>query len=451
MDRTKSDRHGLLTGEITDRAILRVLLVGFALVILLLLLAGFVGVRNIRSIQANATTLVEEQQQTTDLIEEIQREQGALSAVFYSLARGPESEDRERMLSKLDTAKQTIDELVAETTDTAEEALGKELGQAALAFSAEAHRLLELEDVPTRLSRDLVRRHQQVMTIVAKLIAVNQRKAQEAQQMIGQQSRKLVHESFALLGACLLLALLSAVLTVRITTDLFRRMERQATELSRVSWHMLENQETTARRFSHELHDELGQSLTALKANLVSLRRSDTPDGRLDDCLQLVDGAVSNVREISQLLHPTILDDFGLDASLKWLAERFTQRTGIAVDYSSNLTERVPLEAETHLFRIAQEALTNIARHSGASRANIQLDGNGREVRLSIEDDGHGLSQQTKDFERGMGMTGMRARARSAGGEFKLRTSPGHGVRIEVRLPRAAKSHAKEDSSTARG
>ena len=127
--------------------------------------------------------------------------------------------------------------------------------------------------------------------------------------------------SILLLGACLILALLCAVFTVQMTTRLFHRMEWQAGELFRVSWHMLENQETTARRFSHELHDELGQSLTAVKANLLALRRESSPQ-RVEDCLSLVDDTIDNVRQLSQLIRPAILDDFGLDAGLRWLTGR---------------------------------------------------------------------------------------------------------------------------------
>ena len=451
VDTRSPNRQFHTSDQITHRNILRVLLAGFALVILLLVVAGIVAIRNIRSIQANAATLVEEQKENTDLIEEVQREQAALSAVFYNLARDPESVDREKILTDLNAVNENISELVSETADTPEEGLGKELGQAALAFSVEARRLLGLDNVPTRLSRDLLRRHQQVTAIVAKLVAGNQRKAQAAQQMIDHQSRRLVVQSFVLLGACCLLALLFAMLTVKTTTSLFRKMEWQASELSRVSWHMLGNQETTARRFSHELHDELGQSLTALKANLVSLRRPDTPDRRLDDCLDLVDGAVRNVREISQLLHPTVLDDFGLESSLRWLAERFTERTRIEVDYVSNFPGRVSPETETHLFRIAQEALTNVARHSGATKAKIELRTNGDDVHLLIEDNGSGIQEEEADSSHGMGMVGMRARARNVGGELRIRTAPGQGVQIEISVPATARSHEQEDPHRARG
>jgi len=436
------------TDQITHRNILRVLLAGFTLVIVLLTLAGIVGVKSIRSIQANAATLVDEQRETTDLIEEVQREQAALSAVFYNLARDPQSVDREKVLAQLNAVNENVDAIMSETEDTPEEPLGKELREAALAFSAEAKRLLALNNVPTRLSRDLFTRHRQVLGIVGNLIATNQRRAQAAQQSIDQQSRKLVTQSLVLLAACLTLALFFAIGTVRTATDLLRKMEWQTSELSRVSWHMLENQETTARRFSHELHDELGQSLTALKANLVSLRTMGSQEKRLDDCLQLVDDAIRNVREMSQLLHPTLLDDFGLDASLHWLAERFAQRTGIEVEYKSNFKGRLPEETETHLFRIAQEALTNVARHSGATRARIELvSGNGM-LRLSIEDNGKGFNEK-QITSGGMGMIGMRARARSVGGELKLRSSPGEGVLVEVSVSARATSHEKENQNSA--
>ena len=142
-------------------------------------------------------------------------------------------------------------------------------------------------------------------------------------------------------------------------------MEWQTAELGRVSFHMLEDQEAAARRFSHELHDELGQSLTAVKTNLSALAAAGGGDAaetgaRLADCLRLVDEAIGNVREMSQLLRPTILDDFGLAAGLRWLCEGFGQRTGIDVACEVPFSGRLPDGAETHLFRIAQEALSLI-------------------------------------------------------------------------------------------
>src|SRR4029079_13803202 len=108
------------------------------------------------------------------------------------------------------------------------------------------------------------------------------------------------------------------------------------------------------RRFSHELHDELGQSLAAIKSNITSSALDDW-NTRKADCLHLVDDAIANVRELSQLLRPVILDDFGLDAGLRWLIDRFGERTGLDAKYESTFHERVSEETETHLFRITQE------------------------------------------------------------------------------------------------
>ncbi len=431
--------------QITRENILRVLVIGFALVTVLLLAAGFIGIKNLQAIKENAASLVEEQLVTTRLIDEIQREQGTLSAVFYHLVQAPESVDRAAILAQLNEADTHIDQIVSSIRGT-QEPLWEDLQSAATTFSQEARRLLASENQAIISSRDLLRRHQQVLSIVSRLIAASHEKADIARNQINSRSEELIRQSFFLLGACLVLALFCAVLTVRTTTELFRKMEWQAGELSRVSWHMLENQENTARRFSHELHDELGQSLTAIKANLVAIQsRQPLENARVQDCLALVDEAIGNIRELSQLLHPTILDDFGLDEGLRWLAEGFTQRTGIVVDFSSNFKGRLPDETETHLFRICQEALTNVARHSGASRVIIQFRTEGNNVRLSIGDNGRGLDDRRNTEQEGMGMIGMRARARSAGGELELRSAGETGVLLEVRVPVESERHAEKD------
>jgi len=436
----------VLRKQVTRSALLRVLIVGFALVIFLLLAAGFFGVRNIESIRASVARIEESQAVTTRLIDEIEGEQAALSAVFYKLSRDPESVDRDAILADLDTTDQHIARVVSEVRGTAEEPLWRELQSSSAAFTAEARRLLSVEDATTLLSRDLFHRHDQVISIVGKLTEATTQRALENQNQIRIRSRQLLRSSTILLGACLVLALVCAMLTVRNTTELFHDMEWQATELSRVSWHLLENQESTARRFSHELHDELGQALTALKANLSALGSSPQLDKtRLEDCRGLVDEAIHNVRELSQLLRPTILDDFGLDAGLRWLSEGFSQRTGIHVDYKSNLTSRLPDETETHLFRIAQEALTNAARHSGANHVTIRLDATGDQVGLSIHDNGRGLGNAASDAFRGMGLIGMRARARSAGGEMTLHSANGGGLQIQIQVPLLEREHDKKD------
>jgi signal transduction histidine kinase len=426
----------MLADRITQRNILRVLIVGFGLVILLLLAAGFMGVQNVRLIKESSARLVAEQLVTTRLIQGLQREQKTLNAVFYNLARTPDAADPDQIIPQLDESDQAIEKIVREAQGTREEQTWRELKQATSGFSNEVRRLLDEEDTQTFASADLLRRHQEVISLTARLLSAGYQKASAAQNKIESRSAELVNESIVLLGSSLLLALLCAVLTVRMTAGLFRQMENQANELSRVSWHMLENQETTARRFSHELHDELGQSLTAVKANLLAIDQGGAVDRRrLNDARQLIDEAIRNVRELSQLLRPVILDDFGLDAALRFLAEGFTERTGIDVEYKSDFEGRLQDETETHLFRIAQEGLTNIARHSGATRVTMQLHAEHGKLHMFLNDNGRGLEPNHLPESGGLGMIGMRARARSTGGELRVESQKGSGLRIDIWVP----------------
>jgi signal transduction histidine kinase len=420
---------------VTYRKILRVLVIGFSAVIVLLMAAGVIGLKSAQLIRENSAEIVHNSLVTTQLIDELQREQDTLNAAFNKLSRGPELSERERLLSQLDDADRAVERIVSEAAGTPQAELWRQLSAAVQSFSSEARRLLVRKNVPTYTSRDLLRHHEEVTAIVARMIANNSSRTLAGQTRIDQRSAQLVKESLGLLGGCLLLALLSAIFTVRITTQLFRRMEQQSSDLARVTWHMLESQETAARRFSHELHDELGQSLTAIKANVTALDPATPPDpARLDDCRRLIDEAIQNVRELSHLLRPTILDDFGLDAGIRWLAERFGQRTGIDVEYKSAFDRRLPDETETHLFRIVQEALTNIARHSGATQVIIELAPVGNRVHLIVKDNGHGFTANgSANGSAGLGLVGMRARAQSVGGELAINSN--NGVTVDLWAP----------------
>jgi signal transduction histidine kinase len=426
---------------ITHQNIFRVLTVGFGLVMLLLLTAAIVGVRNIASIQDHARDLLREQSVTNGLIEELRRQQTSLNAVFSVLARDPDSVDYDGIMAQLDSADRDIDTLAQAGAKTSEAELWERLRQASADFSHEARRILAVENPTTFASLDLFRDHEAFISVMDKLIEAGYRKASQAQAQVDQRSARLRNVSLLFASLSVALALVFAIVTVRLVSQLTRGMEWQAEELGRISWYMLQDQEATARRFSHELHDELGQALTAVKTNLTAL---DGPDaaGRVTDCLHLVDNAIGNVRQMSQLLRPTILDDFGLEAGVRWLIEGFSARTGTAVNFHSSFAGRLPDETETHLFRIAQEALTNVARHAEAKHVEVRLESLNGDIRLTVRDDGRGLNAQwppspsaSGGRPASMGMVGMRARARSAGGDLKVDSRPGEGLTVEVRVP----------------
>jgi signal transduction histidine kinase len=425
----------MLPRQITHQNIFRVLIAGFSLVCILLVAAAIVSIRNIKAVQENVDSLVSEQSLSNRLIDELHSQQTTLSEVFSVLARDPDSVDYYKIISQLDEADRDIARISAEGARTSEPELWQRLNRSSLDFSREVRRILAAEDPESFSSIDLFRFHGSFTSVVARLLEAEYRKLNGAQGQIERRTSRLSEISLFFALASVGLALVFAVFTVRLVSQLIRQMESQVAELGRVSWHMLEDQEATARRFSHELHDELGQSLTAVKTNLTALAAAGPADSsRVADCLHLVDDAIGNVRQMSQLLRPTILDDFGLEAGVRWLAEGFAARTGIDVQVESTYSGRLPDDTETHLFRISQEALTNVARHAGARHVSIQLNGTESEIHLAIHDDGRGLGAAPSNG-RGLGMIGMRARARSAGGDVIVRSRPGEGVLIEVRVP----------------
>jgi signal transduction histidine kinase len=428
-------------GEITQSSISRVLVIGFSLVIVLLIFGGSIAIRNIISIQENAAKLVSELRVTRHLIENLQDEQQTLSTVFYTITGDPDTADRDKVFRRLAQEDQRLLLMEKEAQPPAgQQVLWGELMQATHAFGVEAHRLLARGVTSATGSRDLFRKHEQVIFIISQLVGQGFQRVADAEGEIDRRATRFNHESLTLLCASLGLALLCVIFTVRMTHEMFRRMTWQESELMRVSWHMLADQESIARRFSHELHDELGQTLAAVKSNLAAApplgagERGAERAMRLADSTRLVDDAIRNVRQLSQLLRPMILDDFGLDAGLGWLCEGFMQRTGIEVDYESNLHSRLPDETETHLFRIAQEALTNVARHSGATRVKMNLLASSDDIRLTIVDNGKGIEDLSAGTQS-LGMTGMRARARAVGGIFRVTTPKEGGLKLEARIP----------------
>jgi len=433
--------NGPATREITQGSITRVLAIGFSLVIAVLLIGGSVEFRSIASIQSNISELVEQEKVTRALIENLQSEQKTLSQIFYTLTGDPDTANPVLISQRLEQVERTLEEFSkAGKSGPVEHALWNDLLSRSHAFGVEARRLLAEPGSSLETgSRDLFRHHEEVIHFMSQLVTVGFKRISDAQNEIGRRASEFNRQSMTVVLVSLALALLVSILTARKTGQLLKNMTWQEKELARVSWQMVEDQETIARRFSHEIHDELGQTLAALKSNIAAVSRRPDNEARLADSTRLIDEAIRNVRQLSQLLRPMILDDFGLDAGLNWLCEGFMQRTGIEVDYKSNFHRRLPDEIETHFFRIAQEALTNVARHSEATTVAVRLHSEDNEIRLTIADNGKGFDKAPSGptQPQTLGMTGMRARARAVGGAFEVVAPEGKGVRIEARVPYA--------------
>lgn len=423
------------TRRITQRTVMWGLSAGFALVLVLLGIAGLVAVRDSHAIRRSAGGLVQEQLLIARLLNEVQVEENTLTEVLHSLTRTPQTLDRSALLRELVEADQSVARLAVDAATTPKARVWQQLEQSVRSFSKEARSALDQDDPISEESiTSLFSRHDEVVELIHDLLRDSSEHLRTSDEQIERQSRDLADESALLLGSSLILAGLCAIGTILFVRHSIRRIEWQTDEINRVSWHMLQTQEETARRFSHELHDELGQSLAAVRANLTSKSQDDQLERRAD-CVQLVDEAIANVRELSQLLRPVILDDFGLDAGLRWLTEKFGQRMRIKLEYESYLAGRLQSETETHLFRIAQEALTNIARHAQATQVVVHLEVVAAIVRLSISDNGHGLPPDRQESPASLGLIGMRARARECGGTLDLQPVQPQGLRIVVEVP----------------
>lgn len=277
---------------------------------------------------------------------------------------------------------------------------------------------------------------------------LNSARGREMEEMIVRETQELIDRLIWVLGVCFLLAVGSAGLTIWIIQRAFARLEWQSAELARVSWHMLDSHEKLARRFSHEMHDELGQSLSGLRRLLGGATAISFPALR-QECMEIVDEVIQNVRKLSQVLRPVILDDLGLDSGLRWLCERFTQRTQIPVRYTSEWNQRIDSSEETHFFRITQEALTNIARHASATEAWVSLGVRDGMLCLSIEDNGQGLSPAPGGKPPSLGLVGMRARVRQMGGEITIENRKEGGLRVMVQAPlRQVESNAEQEDAS---
>jgi signal transduction histidine kinase len=220
---------------------------------------------------------------------------------------------------------------------------------------------------------------------------------------------------------------------------------RTSTEqLQALSQRHVDVQESERRRFSRELHDQVGQNLTALSINLDILKTqlpqgNETLHSRLDDAGTLLEATAAKIENVMAELRPPMLDDYGLLPALQWYANDFVRRTGIEVEVLGDESAgRLEPSSEIALFRIVQEALNNVAKHAHASKAMIALERTGGQFVMDISDDGIGYGAAPGAAARrrsGLGMVTMRERTQALGGRFQIAPAPGGGTRVTIRIP----------------
>jgi signal transduction histidine kinase len=211
---------------------------------------------------------------------------------------------------------------------------------------------------------------------------------------------------------------------------------------------LLQLQDEERRRFSRELHDSLGQYLAGVKMNLDMFSSSQPADRLLSEAIQLLDQSIAETRTISHLLHPPLLDEAGFSSAAKWYLEGFAQRSGIEVKMDiPDDVGRLPRAIELGLFRVLQESLTNIHRHSGSSKAEVTLRLFPDKVVLEVRDYGKGIPRElllglrTRGISLGVGLAGMRERVRELGGQLEIQAkAPGSSISATLPFEQKDKS-----------
>lgn len=221
--------------------------------------------------------------------------------------------------------------------------------------------------------------------------------------------------------------------------------------LRELSSRLMHVQEEERRQLARDLHDEIGQLLTALKIDLQGLQHGgvDPPSDSLTDSLDLVDRLLTQVRTLALDLRPSILDDLGLVSALRWHANRQAERNGWTLSFSAKgMARRVPVSIEVACFRVVQEALTNVARYARAKTVDLTLRRQEQEVTFVIQDDGVGfdvmLARQRARGGQSIGLIGMQERVRLAGGTLMISSVPGQGTRLQLRFPLTEQDHVKQ-------
>ncbi len=240
-------------------------------------------------------------------------------------------------------------------------------------------------------------------------------------------------------------ALLLAIVTDQVAAALenarlYQQVQEQREQLRALSAHLAEVQESERQRLARELHDQVGQNLTALGLNLNLVRSllpsaEEAVQGRLADSLSLVEQTTERIRNVMAELRPPVLDDYGLMAALRWYGEQFAFRSGIQVTVAGEEPNpRLPLAVEGALFRIAQEALNNVAKHARAGRVTVSLETTAEAVRMQVRDNGIGFARRGRPG--GWGLLSMQERAEAVGGTCRVESLPHRGTTVTVEVPR---------------
>jgi len=298
----------------------------------------------------------------------------------------------------------------------------------------------------------IVPRRTTMLRIADQIAEINERGLNRAEERLGASAENLRWSLLLTFGIALAGGIILAVASAGLTLRLEREVERQLGEttqaradLQALSAKLVRAQEDERRKLARELHDEVGQSLSAIMMEAAGAEAGADPAKSIRSIASLAGATLNVVRDLALLLRPSMLDDFGLLPALNWHAREMSKRTGLNVRINADeISDDLPDEHKTCIYRVVQEALNNSARHANARNLEVvvklevavkndgAVPGKGARVAFSIHDDGGGFE---KRYVRGLGLLGMEERVRRLGGEFRIDSRIGRGTTISAELP----------------
>ena len=282
-------------------------------------------------------------------------------------------------------------------------------------------------------------RQEALSTAVARLLVQNSDNEEQAAQRIIRIYDRVQRQVYVFLAATLVAILLTGLSMIRWNRRLFARMAELSERRSELAQKLIATQESTLRYISRELHDEFGQILTAM-GSMLGRASAHAPEGSalrddLQEVRQIAQDTLERVRSLSQALHPVMLDEAGLETTLDWYIPTIERQTGIAISYEKRGAPfAIDGNAAVQIYRVLQEALNNVARHSGAKQAWVRLRFLPATLELEVED--HGIGFGGRPAKQGIGLVAMRERSELMGGRLEFSTPAAGGTLLRLRVPR---------------
>jgi signal transduction histidine kinase len=282
-------------------------------------------------------------------------------------------------------------------------------------------------------------RQESLSTAVSRLLVQNNEGEEQAAGRIANIYNGVQRQLYLFLGATLIAIVLTSLYLIRTNRIIFARLAALSEQRSDLAQKLISTQESTLRHISRELHDEFGQVLTAI-GSLLGRAGNHLPEGskvreEVQEVREIAQSTLDNIRSLSQALHPVLLEEAGLVSTLDWYIPTVERQTGLVLHYLKSGTV-FPLEggASVHVYRVLQEALNNVSRHSGAKEAWVRLNFSEDALELEVEDHGKGIVAGQNG--RGIGLVAMRERAEIIGGTLELLQPANGGTTVRLRIER---------------